>query len=279
MERVVVTGVDRSARSRIAAEWAAHEALLRGVRLRVVHVTPGGGPDTAELWPYRPETLAARVAAELTARQPALHVDGVRLAGAPASTLRRYGTNAQMIVLGLRGESGPAGPTPGSTALAVAGAASCPVVLVPSEPVRTGTAHRPGKVTLAIDARAPVGRAVDFAFDAAQLRGVRLHALHAGAPPAVRTGRASRSPSAPGYAARVGVEMTLLSDALRPWRGKYPGVRVLENVALCDPAKALLRASRNTTLMVLGRGLADGLGTVSYAVAQRAKCPLAVVRA
>ncbi|MGW1360486.1 universal stress protein [Streptomyces chartreusis] len=47
MERVIITGVDRSAHSRAAADWAAREALLRGLPLRVVHVSPpdGAGAD------------------------------------------------------------------------------------------------------------------------------------------------------------------------------------------------------------------------------------------
>jgi len=40
MERVIVTGVDRSARSRITAGRAAHEALLRGLPLRVARTMP-----------------------------------------------------------------------------------------------------------------------------------------------------------------------------------------------------------------------------------------------
>ncbi|WP_333938191.1 universal stress protein [Streptomyces sp. HUAS 31] len=49
-ERVIITGVDRSACSRAAAVWAAREALPRGLPVRVVHVSPPDGPGTdAEL--------------------------------------------------------------------------------------------------------------------------------------------------------------------------------------------------------------------------------------
>ncbi|MCX4904018.1 universal stress protein [Streptomyces sp. NBC_00878] len=279
MERVIVAGVDRSARSRIAADWAAHEALLRGLPLRVVHVTPLAGLDAPQLWPYRPEVVAARVVAELAARHPTLDIDDVRLAGTAASALCSQSRDAEMVVLGLRGEGGFAGLSLGSTALAVAGASDCPVVLVPTGLAREGPVRRPDKVTLAVDARDPADGAIDFALDTARLRLVRLHALHAGAPPTAQPGRVSRAPSAPEFAARLDHEVALLSDVLRPWHEKYPYVQVLEDVVLFDPATALIRTSGNAELMVLGRGLGSGLGPVAYDVARHTRCPLAVVPA
>ncbi|UIX34180.1 universal stress protein [Streptomyces sp. GQFP] len=280
MERVVVAGVDRSVRSRRAADWAAHEALWRGLPLRVVHVTPLEGQDAPELWPYRPEAVAPRVAAELAACHPALRVESVRLAGAVARALLFQSRDAEMIVLGARGEGGCAGLSLGSTALAVAGAAACPVVLVPGEPTCTSPGRRPDKVTLAVDARDPADGAIGFAFDTARLRGLRLHVLHAGPPSAGETGPTPCSSSAPAaHAARAEQEMSLLADALRPWRDKYPHVRVLEDVVLFDPARALVRTSGNAELLVVGRGLGGGLGPVAYTVAQHTRCPLAVVPA
>ncbi|WP_329282259.1 universal stress protein [Streptomyces sp. NBC_01451] len=280
MERVVVAGVDRSARSRIAADWAAHEALSHGLPLRVVHVTPLHGLDAPELWPYRPEGVATRVAAELVAAHPALRVESVRLAGAAAPALRFQSRDAEMIVLGARGEGGRAGLSLGSTALSVAGGAVCPVVLVPSGLAGTGRGRRPDKVTLAVDARDPADGAIGFAFDTARTRGLRLHVLHAGPPPAGETGPTPCSHSVPAvFAARADREMTLLSEALRPWRDKYPHVRVLEDVVLFDPAEALVRTSGNAELLVVGRGTGSGLGSVAYTVAQRSRCTLAVVPA
>ncbi|MEU6379783.1 universal stress protein [Streptomyces sp. NPDC046909] len=277
MERTIVTGVDRSARSRVAADWAAHEALSRGLALRVIHVTPPADLDAAQLWPYRPKVVAAHARDELVARYPDLSVECVRLAGTAASVLSSQSGDAEMLVLGVRGEGGHAGLCLGSTALAAAGAAACPVVLVPSGFACVGPPRRSHKVTLAVDARHPADGAIDFAFDIARLRGARLHALHAGAPPP--PGCASRSPSAPRYAARADGEMALLSEALRPWRVKYPNVRVVEDVILSGPARALIRTSGSVELMVLGRASAGGLGSVAYDVAQHSRCPVAVVPA
>ncbi|MGH1553888.1 universal stress protein [Streptomyces sp. L7] len=105
MERVIIAGVDRSARSRVAADWAAREALRRGLPLRVVHVAPPENLDPVEHWPYRPDSVADHVVAELTARHPSLTVRAVSPAGAPVPELRgRRAREAELVVLGLRGE-------------------------------------------------------------------------------------------------------------------------------------------------------------------------------
>ncbi|WP_369029742.1 MULTISPECIES: universal stress protein [Streptomyces] len=274
MERVIVTGVDGSARGRAAADWAAREAALRGLPLRVIHVPSAAAPHER----HRPESAADRFAAELARRHPGLTIDHLPAAGTVAQSLMAWGTVAEMIVLGLRGEGGRAGLFPGPTARAVAGAASCPVVLVPSDLARGRTPRRPDKVTLAVDARDPADGALGFAFDEARLRGARLHALHAGPPPVAAKGRTSCSPSAPLYAARSAREMEILAEVLDPWRAKFPHVRVTEDVVLRDPARALVRTSVSSVLLVLGRRTgAPGLGAVALAVARHTGCPLALV--
>lgn len=286
MERVIVAGVDRSARSRVAADWAAHEALLRGCSLHVVHVSPLNGLDAAQQWPYRPEIVADQGLDRVMARHPALRAESVRLTGTASRALHSQSRETEMIVLGLRGEGGHAGLPLGSTALAVAGAAACPVVLVPSGLACDGPVSRPDKVTLGVDARDPADAAIDFAFDAAGRRGVRLHALHAWKlPPS-----AAEWPfGVPGEerATWEDHEVQLLSDALRPWREKYPDVRVLEDVVLFTPAEGLIRSSGNAELIVLGRQASgddradgvdsSGLGSVAQALLRHTKCPVAVV--
>ncbi|MFD3573121.1 universal stress protein [Streptomyces sp. NPDC058644] len=234
MERVIVAGVDRSARSRVAADWAAREALLRGCALRVVHVSARGGPDGAGQWPYRPETAADRVRERLTARHPDLRSESLRLAGRAARALCARSEDAAMIVLGLRGEGGHAGLSPGTTASGVAGAADRPVVLVPSGLACEGPAHRPDKITVGVDAHDPAGGAIDFAFDAAGRRGVRLHALHAWTLPPSAADWPFGVPEAE-RATWEDQEVQLLADALRPWLEKYPEARVLEDVVLLPP--------------------------------------------
>ncbi|MGD6749180.1 hypothetical protein [Streptomyces sp. BH105] len=48
-------------------------------------------------------------------------------------------------------------------------------------------------------------------------------------------------------------EVQSLSDTLRLWEEKYPEVRVLEDVVLLPPERALLLASERARLLVVGR--------------------------
>ncbi|MGW5470026.1 universal stress protein [Streptomyces chartreusis] len=104
MGREIITGVDRSARSRDTAEWTAREALSRGLPLRVIHVSPSDPPKPAERRPYRPESVADQVVAELTDRHPSSRARGPHLTGAPVAELRTMAEDAEPLVLGLRGE-------------------------------------------------------------------------------------------------------------------------------------------------------------------------------
>ncbi|ATL32215.1 universal stress protein [Streptomyces formicae] len=277
MEVKVVVGVDGSARSRAAADWAAREALSRRLPLRVAHVSSSSGRGLVDSWPYRPETVADSVVRELAARHPALKVEGVWLTGAPVPALAACAAGAAVTVLGSRGAGGFAGLALGTVAQGVAASVQGPVVLVPSGLVCEGPRRRPDKVTLGLDARHPADDAVDFALDVAARRGARLHALYAWELPLPAAELLPLPVPEADRADWEDHEVQLLSDALRPWRDKYPQVRILEDVALFDPAKALARASGSAQMMVVGRGRGDGLGPVVDALVRQAKCPVAVV--
>ncbi|WDF43982.1 universal stress protein [Streptomyces sp. T12] len=272
MERVIITGVDRSARSRAAADWAAREALSRGLPLRVVHVSPPDGPDPAEQWPYRPEAVADRVVAELADRHPALRAQGLNLTGDPVAALRTVAGDAELLVLGLRGEGSHPRVPVGSTATALARACERPVVLVPGSLSGERPPGRADAVTLGIDARNPADGAVGLAFEAARLRGARLHAVHVWTLPAQAAERPFPALEE-DRATWEDDEVQRLSDALRPWCGKYPEVDVLEDVVLLAPEVALAHAGANSGLVVVGRRS----GRTALALLQHASCPVAVV--
>lgn len=274
MERVIITGVDRSARSRVAADWAAREALRRGLPLRVVHVAPPENLDPVEHWPYRPDAVADHVIAELTARHPSLTVRAVSLTGAPVPELRAVSAHAELVVLGLRGESRHTRMPLGSTAAALAAGCAGPLVLVPGTLAGLDVPGHTDAVTVGVDARDPADGALGFAFEAARLHRVRLHAVHAWALP----GGAAESPFPMAEKDRAALEdheEDLLSDALRPWRGKYPDVGVREDVLLFPPAEALAHASETSGLVVVGRHIAPG--STPLALLKHARCPVAVV--
>ncbi|MGI5452061.1 universal stress protein [Streptomyces sp. CA-249302] len=276
MQREIIAGVDRSARSRAAADWATREALMRALPLRVVHVAPPQSLDPVEQWPYRPTAVADHVVAELVERHPALRLRGESLTGAPVPVLRAASKDAELVVLGRRGEGGGAGVALGSTAAALALDSAGPVVLVPGASPDEGPPRSSAGVAVGIDVRDPAGAALDFAFEEARLRDARLHAVYAWRLPA----HAVASPFPvleEDRATWEDQEVQLLSDALRPWRTRYPDVEVLEDVVLFTPAEALTHASEGAELVVVGRRSAPD--AVFRELLENCRCPLAVVPA
>lgn len=72
MTEPIVVGVDASAPSRAAAEWAAGDARLRGLPLRVVHIDgadpAGGSPRRCSRWPRGPGAPFSGCAARTVSR-------------------------------------------------------------------------------------------------------------------------------------------------------------------------------------------------------------------
>lgn len=150
-------------------------------------------------------------------------------------------------------------------------------MLVPGAPVDEGSRLAPpDRITLGVDARDPVGAAVEFALEAAQRAAARLRAVNAWTLPTPSDEWPPFALPEKDRATWEDQEVQLLSDTLRPWLEKYPDTRVLEDVVLFNPAKALVRASARSGLLVVGqRG--SRLGTTVHAVAHHSRSPLAVV--
>lgn len=99
MVRTVVAGLDGSAESRSAAEWAAREAASRGLPLKLLHVSepvpepmaqaPLLGGETLQYWS---EKVPRDAADGIRLRHPGLEVDMQDVAGRPTSWRRRDGT-------------------------------------------------------------------------------------------------------------------------------------------------------------------------------------------
>ncbi|WP_043218299.1 universal stress protein [Streptomyces sp. 351MFTsu5.1] len=134
------------------------------------------------------------------------------------------------------------------------------------------------EIVLGLDARNPAEGPLRFAFDCAQLRGVRLRVVHAWRFPSCAAELPFGVPEE-DRAAWEDHEVQLLSDALRPWREKHPEVHVLEDVRLLPPADALVRQSSDASLVVMGRHHDGELGTVASEVLRDGPGPVTVVPA
>ncbi len=122
----------------------------------------------------------------------------------------------------------------------------------------------------------------DFAFLAAEAYGTGLRMVHAWEFPAEAVSSQTLVVTEEDRATWEDQEELQLSDALRPWRERYPDVVVRTDVMLMHPAEALLHVSQGAALLVVGRRTRSRspegrLGPVTCAVLQHAGCPVAVV--
>ncbi|MFJ4687225.1 universal stress protein [Streptomyces sp. NPDC088789] len=285
MGHPVLAGVDGSAASVAAADWAAGEAVRRGVPLRLLHAAPAGA--AAGTLRAVGEHLLTRVAEELAERHPGIDVQGEQADGPPGTVLLSAAARAGLLVVGMRGAGGFDGLAVGSVALRVAARAPGPVVLVPGGAAGSHAQWSPGgpgpeRVVLGFDARHPARGAADFAFAAARARGADLWVVGAWTLPLESVSAPTPFVTEADRATWEDQENTDLVDALRPWRADHPDVAVHTDVVLLHPAQALLNASLRGRLLVMGSGTGPAagvgrLGPVTHAVLHHSRRPVAVV--
>ncbi|MGW4820578.1 universal stress protein [Streptomyces sp. NPDC004227] len=293
----VIVGVDGSAESLAAVEWAAREAVRRDRPLRLVHARNWTRGHT--------ESESANVAqphvAHRTLRQAEEHIRGsvpdVRLSdeqveGPATAALLKVTEQAELLVLGSRGLSGFTGVLVGSVAQGVVATAPRPVVLVrageeaedehfPADDGSPSTRTGFRDVVLGIDLADACDEVIEFAFEAARLRHARLRVVYAWQPPSA----ISLGPGDIGLIndpAQAEEWRNFLSTLLRVWRDKYPGTEVLETVVEGKASTVLVRAASAASLLVVGRRLSERptvprIGPVTHAAVHHVRCPLAVV--
>ncbi|MDQ0834273.1 nucleotide-binding universal stress UspA family protein [Streptomyces achromogenes] len=298
MSRNVTLGLDGSPESRAAAEWAAREAKLRGLPLRLVHVwepvpepmaqAPLLGAETQAHWSER---IPRETAEGLRLRHPGVDVEMEQISGRPADVLAQASKDSGLLVLGSRGLSGIGGFLVGSVGMAVIAHTDTPVVLVragqqaadehekdPAGIPSAATAYRP--VVLGLDISHRDDTVIAFAFEEAARRGTTLRAVHGwNLPPYFAYGL----PADPDLNTELGrQDAAELTEVLRPWRQKYPDVEVVEESRSGSPANHVIDASREASLVVVGRRrrrspFGAHIGTVTHAVLHHAAAPVAIV--
>jgi nucleotide-binding universal stress UspA family protein len=294
----IVAAVDGSTASNAAVQWATHEAVLRDVPLRLVHVvsTPtvtyavAPIPVTMDEWQMDQARQIISDAEELVRRTADSAGGSVDLAGtdvfdAPTiTTLIDLSRDAGMIVVGSRGHGAFRRGLLGSVSTALVHHAQCPVAVIHDAP----KPRRDAPVVLGVDGSEVSERATGIAFEEAARRSVELLAVHAWSDTTLIAAHAWGdsgliAESAADWAAVSGRAEAMLAERLAPWQSKYPGVAV-RRVVVCDrPAHFLAEESENSQLLVLGshgRGGFAGmlLGSVSTKLAHTVRVPLIVAR-
>ncbi|MGA5423745.1 universal stress protein [Streptomyces lavendulocolor] len=296
MARTITVGLDGSVESGAAAEWAAREARLRELPVRLVQVwvpvpepmaeAPLLGAETHRHWTER---IPREAADGLRLRHPGVEVSTEQRAGTPADVLVEAGRDAELLVLGSRALSGLGGFLVGSVGQAVIARTETPVVLVragqqaadehvtdPAGVPSAATAFRP--VVLGLDN--PDDAVIAFAFEEAQRRKTTLYAVRAWDtwPYAVYTVGSGFEHHEEFARQRADA----LAETLRPWRQKYPDVEVVESSRPGSAAALLIDASRDASLVVVGRRVRRNpfgthIGAVTHALLHHSTAPVAVI--
>ncbi|AKN17845.1 universal stress protein [Mycobacterium haemophilum] len=290
----ILVGVDGSPSSVAAVRWAAHEATMRNSPLTLVHVVTAppvlgapvlvspAAPIPAEFVEQREEDArqmlndAIKVAEDSAAGHGSLKINAEVFVSAPAATLVEQSTDAEMVVVGSRGQSTWRRALLGSVSSALVHHARCPVAVMPSElaslPQPMGSS-----VLVGVDGSPVSELATAIAFDEASWRNADLVALHAWTDAEMGRVLTMESGELESAANRI------LAERLAGWQERYPDVTVHRLVVWDHPARHLLDRARWAQLVVVGshgRGGFTGmlLGSVSMAVVHAARVPVIVAR-
>ncbi|MFE9028364.1 universal stress protein [Streptomyces iakyrus] len=288
MDQPVIVGVDGSESSLQAVDWAADEAALREVPLHVVYASLWERYEQA-VFPSDPgpseqmltDVLVVAAAKRARQRVPGTEVTTEVVPAAPIPVLCRAARKSSVLVIGSRGRGGAAELLLGSVGLAVAGRADGTVIVVRGDhDNRTGPRSR-GPVAVGVPGKPADSQAVQFAFREAARRGVPLEAVRAWYVPAEEAADHAPFTGEPAHVHRQRA-VEALESGLRVAAEDHPGVEVRRRVVEGPARAALLEASADAALLVVGVRHPHGrfgphIGRVTHGVLHHAACPVAVV--
>lgn len=280
----ILVGVDGSDPSNAAVVWAAREAAMRHVPLKLIHMVNAAVP----MYPEMPLSMgmgmwrdedgrrilqhAVKVAEDIVGTGRPIPITSEMKCSPPVPTLAQLSLDAEMIVVGSHGRSAVARGLLGSVSSGVLRRANCPVAVIRDEDVSAGA-----PVVVGIDGSPASELATAIAFEEASRRGAELKAVHAWSD--------IEAVELPGLDWTIFKEDAdrILAERLAGWQERYPDVTV-HRVVVCDrPARQLIKQAQSAQLMVVGshgRGAVGAmlLGSVSNAVVHSTSTPVIVAR-
>jgi nucleotide-binding universal stress UspA family protein len=253
----IVVGVNGSFVAVRAALWAAAVGSRLNVPLHILTATPylGHNPSdataairAAAIGEHREVAEQILKAAEEAVRReyPALVVTTASADEPADEALSAASRTARLLVLGCDDVTAAGAVLVGSTTLGIVAHAECPVV------AWRGDATTPTGEPIVVGVAGSAGdrRALGTAFELAESLGAPLRAIH------------SWSRSRP--AADVTIPFLIdwdeleneqwrhLNEQVRPWRDRYPGVKVTLVCGPAKPSRTLLEQATDAQLVVVG---------------------------
>ncbi|MDT0378155.1 universal stress protein [Streptomyces sp. DSM 42041] len=293
----IAVGLDGSPAATAALHWAAAEAGLRRVPLRLVHAREPDSRPEPEAMPPGPTGREIVDAArdDVVRRRPELHVIADVIDEKPEEALLTVSAETRMLVLGSYGTRRLPSFFLGGVSLSTVARAEHPVVLVRAEEDpearEAGTAHEPEqeevhphgpRVVVALGLDHDYANLLRFAFETAEVTGLPLHVVHAIRLPShvyVPGG-----PVVPHIAVQYRKEVEgEVRELVRPWAERHPRVELRAALRLEGTAQAVVHEAEGSDLLVVGRcrkhrtALGPRIGPVAHAAVHHAACPVAVV--
>lgn len=274
--RTYYVGVDGSGPSRAAVRWGLRRAAERDAAVVFVHVVDDEwglvGHDYAEEAERRAvELLDAEVTcARALADGP--NVSTRILHGSPSWELAGLPTSDDLLIIGTHRTGFLRGRVLGSRSVQIASAARSSVAIVPD----TTFDSRRG-VVVGVDRFDGSMPAVARGAQEAERLGQELLLVHA--PPSL-----ARTPGSADVLESTEAAQRLLLNAAAMAAAAAPGITVHRRVARRPPAEALLDASSDASLLVLGvshprHGTQTLIGSVTHDVLMNINVPVLIARA
>ncbi len=284
----ILVAVDGSPASQCAIDWAARDAAMRNVALTIVHVVRPVGLTSPPLaastafarWQVEQGQQVLEDAVEVARTSvpdgKLVRVENEMVFSPVVPALVNLSKDAQLIVVGSRGQGPITRTLLGSVSSGLIRHAHCPVAVIHDEdPMMPHPGEAP--VLVGIDGSPASERAIAIAFGEASRRGVDVVALHVWSDVEVNDFPAIDWPAMKPAAEEI------LAERLAGWQERYLDVTVRRVVECDHPTYHLIRQSEAAQLTVVGshgRGGFAGLllGSVSTAVAHSARMPVIVAR-
>lgn len=278
----VVVGVDGSEQSDRAVRYAVAEARRRGCGITLVNAIHETAPMAAMLPLYSVEAFtevgrrlvedAEKLVGELA---PEIDVGTSVRAGSRVGVLVDAGESASLVVLGHRSRSFAGRVLTSSTTTGTAARAHCPVVSVPDS---WHPGDERGRIAVGVDASAAAHDALDLAFNEAGRRKAKLSVMHAWRLPTAYDDISYTQLAVEDWMAGASDEM---EKTLAPFREVYPDVQVEIDLRHEFVGPALVAATEDADLMVVGRrghGAPMGvyLGSLARMLIREGRCPVEV---
>jgi nucleotide-binding universal stress UspA family protein len=254
----VLVGFDGSHSSALAIDWAVREVAARGSSLRIASSASGSACSNRQGVDDLQEQRLSRLLCELHDEHPSLIVELAPPDGDPHHALLETAVDADLLVLAASTNASVEAVLLGSLARKAMRRSPCPVVVVRGS--RTGPVRR---MVVGVDGSSAAAAALHWVCTEANLHRADLVVMHA------RERDISRAEAE-----------CVLNLAVNECRERT-GVAVRGVLAEVSPAAALISASRDADIVVVGSRGRSGFktavfGSVALSVAQGASCPVAV---